>query len=84
MFIGDAGEWRWSEQHDNADWFEDLNLFKENFKKRFCKAKAAVEAVKILSGLNQKQSESVRTFYDRCNNAVWLSSDENFTKAKAL
>ena len=81
---GDAGEWRWSEQHDNADWFKDLNLFKENFKKRFCKAKTAVEAVKILSGLNQKQSESVRTFYDRCNNAVWLSSDDDFTKAKTL
>ena len=81
---GDAGEWRWSEQHDNADWFKDLNLFKENFKKRFCKAKTEVEAVKILSGLNQKQSESVRTFYDRCNNAVWLSSDDDFTKAKTL
>ena len=71
---GDAAEWRWSQKNWHPQWFEDLAQFKIAFRDRFCKAKTAVEAVRITAGLKQKQGESVRTYFDRCSSAVWLSS----------
>jgi len=79
---GDAAEWRWSQKNWHPEWFQDLAQFKIAFRDRFCKAKTAVEAVRITAGLKQKQGESVRTYFDRCNSAVWLSSEDDLSSAR--
>ena len=79
---GDAAEWRWSQKNWHPQWFEELAAFKIAFRDRFCKAKTAVEAVRITAGLKQKQGESVRTYFDRCSSAVWLSSEDDLGAAK--
>lgn len=80
---GDAGVWRESESRVDPDCFKDWEIFKQNFLERFKPTRTAVESVRLIANLQQKQGEGVRTFFDRVNNSVYVSSNEALVNAKS-
>jgi len=70
---GEAGAWRVGEELDTAGALSSLANFKTKFAARFQASRSAVEQVSVVASLKQKQSESVRGFYDRVRNGVHLS-----------
>jgi hypothetical protein len=79
---GPAGVWRESESDRKPEDFRDWARFKTEFLARFQPSTTAVEAVKLIAGLQKRQDEPVRQFFDRVNRSVNLSTADSLRAAK--
>ena len=79
---GPAGIWKETESKLTPASFATWDAFKDAFLERFQPSTTAVEAVKLVSNLKQKQDESVRDFFDRVNHMVIMSCQDSLKKRR--
>jgi hypothetical protein len=81
---GPAGIWRESESDRKPEDFQNWDRFKTEFLARFQPSTTAVQAVKLIAGLQKRSDEPVRQFFDRVNRSVNLSTADSLKAAKLV